>query len=147
MPAIARFTPFRTASRFETPALFDDLFRNFALSPLWREPGSAPDVCLDVTEDDKAFHVRAEIPGVNKDDIDVSVEGNQVAITAELKQEEKKKDEREIFVERRYGKAYRAFMLPGDVDGERTEARYDKGVLMLTLPKKGNGGAKRIAVG
>ncbi|WHZ18104.1 MAG: hypothetical protein OJF55_000253 [Rhodanobacteraceae bacterium] len=146
MTALTRFNPLRSSTRFETPALFDDLLRNFALSPTWREPGFAPDIRVDVTEDDKAFHIKAEIPGVDKKDIDVSVEGNQVAITVEVKQEEKKKDEREVIVERSYGKAYRAFALPGEVDGARTEAHYDKGVLALTLPKKVNGGTRRITV-
>lgn len=147
MTVLTRFTPFRSSARFETPALFDELFRNLALNPAWRESGLAPDIRIDVSEDDEAFHVRAEIPGVDKQDIDVSVEGNQVAIAAEVKQEDKHKDEREVFVECSYGKAYRAFTLPGEVDGDRTEARYDKGVLTLALPKKANGGARRIAVG
>lgn len=63
-----------------------------------------------------------------------------------LRQGTRKQDEKEIVVERACGKAYRAFSLPGDVDGNRTEARYDKGVLMLTLPGKENGSARRIAV-
>lgn len=146
MTAMTRFNPFRGAARFETPVLFDDLFRNFALSPGWRETSFAPDVRVDVTEDDHAFHVKAEIPGVDKSDIGVSVEGNEVAITAEFKREDKKKDEREVLVERSYGRAYRAFSLPGEVDATRTEAHYDKGVLALTFPKKTNGGARRIAV-
>ena len=116
MAAITRFNPFRGSARFETPALFDDLLRNFAIQPAWPESGLAPAISLDVTEDDKAFHVKAEIPGVDKDDINVSVEGNQVTITAEVKQEEKKKDEKEVLIERSYGKAYRAFSLPGDID-------------------------------
>jgi HSP20 family protein len=146
MTALTRMNPFRNFSRFETPALFDDLFRNFALSPTWREATPAPDIRVDITEDDKAFHIKAEIPGVDKKDIDVSVEGNQVAIVAEVKQEERKNTEREVIVERSYGKAYRAFALPGEVDGDRTEAHYDRGVLALTLPKKANGGTRRIAV-
>jgi HSP20 family protein len=101
---------------------------------------------VDVTEDDDAFHVDAEIPGVDKDDIEVSVEGTRVSITAETKREKEKKDEKELIVERSWGKAYRAFALPADIDGNRTEARYDKGVLSLTLPKKANGNARRIAV-
>lgn len=146
MTTMTRFNPFRTSARFETPALFDELFRNFALTPGWRESNFAPDVRVNVTEDDKAFHVEAEIPGVDKDDISVSVAGNEVAITAEVKQEDKKTDAREVLVERSYGRAYRAFSLPGEVDAARTEAHYDRGVLTLTLPRKANGGARRIAV-
>lgn len=147
MTALTRFNPFRNPARVDTPALFDDLLRNISIAPLWREAGiPALDMPVDITEDDNAYRVKAEIPGVDKNDIEVSVEGNQVSISAEAKKETRKQDEREIIVERAYGKAYRAFSLPGDVDGNRTEARYDKGVLMLTLPKKENGSARRIAV-
>ncbi len=146
MTTLTRFNPFRSPARFDTPAVFDDLFRNFGLGPSWNQPEFAVDMRVDITEDDNAFHVNAEIPGVDKDDIDVSVEGNRVSITAEAKREKEKKDEKELIVERSWGKAYRAFALPSDIDGDRTEARYDKGVLTLTLPKKADGNARRIAV-
>lgn len=64
----------------------------------------------------------------------------------ETKCEKQKKDEKELMVERSWGRAHRAFALPGEIDGNRTEARYDNGVLTLTLPKKANGNARRIAV-
>ena len=146
MTAVTRFNPFRTPARIETPAVFDDLFRRFGLGLVWNQPELVPDMRVDISEDEKAFHVNAEIPGVDKDDIDVSVEGNRVSITAETKREKEKKDEKELIVERSWGKAYRAFALPTDIDGDRTEARYDKGVLSLTLPKQANGSARRIAV-
>ena len=147
MTALTRFSRFKNPGHVEAPALFDDLLRNFALAPLWREAGiAAPGMPIDISEDEKAYRIKAEIPGVDKDDIEVSVEGNQVSISAEAKKEIEKKDERELVVERAYGKAYRAFSLPSEVDGNRTEARYDKGVLSLTLPKKENGSARRIAV-
>ena len=101
---------------------------------------------VDIREDDDAYYIDAEIPGVDKDDIDVSVEGNRVAINAETKRENEKKNGRELVVERSWGKVYRAFALPADIDGNRTEARYDKGVLALKLPKHANGSARRIAV-
>ena len=146
MTALTRFNPFRTPARFDTPAMFDDLFRNLGLSPAWNQPEFAADMRVDITEDEDAYRIAAEIPGVEKDDIDVSVEGNRVAISAETKREKEKKDEKELIVERAWGRAYRAFALPGDIDGNRTEARYDKGVLTLTLPKKANGNARRITV-
>lgn len=146
MTALTRFNPFRTPARFETPAAFDDLFRTFGVGPVWTQPELVSDMRVDITEDDDAYYIDAEIPGVNKDDIEVSVEGNRVAINAEAKREKEKKDEKELVVERSWGKAYRAFALPSDIDGNRTEARYDKGVLTLTLPKQANGKARRIAV-
>lgn len=147
MTALTRFKPFRSSARFDVPATFDDLFRGFGLSPSWAQTEFASDMRVDITEDDDAFHVDAEIPGVDKDDIDVSVEGNRVSIVAEAKREKEKKDGKELIVERSWGRAYRAFALPSDIDGNRTEARYDKGVLTLTLPKKANGNARRITVG
>lgn len=146
MTALTRFNPFKTPTRFVSPALFDDFFRDTGMTPFWREPAVVPEMRVDITEDDKAFQIKAEIPGVDKDDIEVSVERNQVSISAELKRENEKKDEKELIVERSWGRAYRAFSLPGDVDGNHTEARYDKGVLTLTLPKKADGNARRIAV-
>jgi len=146
MTALTRFTPFRSPARFDTPASFDDLFRNFGLGPSWNQPEFVADMRVDITENDDAFHVDAEIPGVDKDDIEVSVEGNRVSIIAETKREKEKTNDKELIVERSLGKAYRAFALPAEIDGNRTEARYDKGVLSLTLPKQANGKARRIAV-
>ena len=95
-----------------------------------------PEIKLDVSEDDTAFHVKAEVPGAKKDDIKVKIDGNRVAIGAELKKEdEKKKGERVIYSERSASQ-YRAFTLPHDIDGSRAEAKYQDGVLDLTLPKK-----------
>lgn len=146
MTELARFHPLRHRIRLGMPALFDDWFREGGMQPLWRESEVVPDMRTDVSEDDKAFRIKAEIPGVDKDDIDISVQGNQVLISAESKRESEKKDDKEIVAERYYGRAFRSFTLPADIDGERTEARYDKGVLSLTLPKKANGNVRRIAV-
>lgn len=146
MTALTRFNPFRTPARFDPSAGLDDLFRGFGLGPVWNPSELAPDMRVDITEDDDAYYIDAEIPGVDKDDIEVSVEGNRVAIDAGMKREKEKKNGKELVVERSWGKAYRAFALPSDIDGNRTEARYDKGVLALTLPKKANGNARRITV-
>lgn len=143
---MTRFNPFRTAGRFESPMLFDDFFRTTGMPAFWGDTAIAPEMRVDISEDAKAFLIKAEVPGVDKDDIEVSVQGNQVSISAEVKRESEKRDEKELVAERSWGKAYRAFVLPGDVDGTRTEARYDKGVLTLTLPKKENGNARRIAI-
>ena len=91
--------------------------------------------------------MKAEIPGVDKNDIDVSIDGNQVSISAEVKRETSKKDdERDICTERYYGQVYRSFSLPGDVDSEKADARYENGLLTLTLPKKENGSARKLTV-
>lgn len=146
MANLTRWSPFKTLSRFEQGVPFDDFFRGFALRPQWSEL-EAPDVRLDVTENDGAYRVKAEMPGVEKNDIDISINGNQIAISAEVKRESKKKDnERDICTERYYGKVYRSFSLPDEVDSGKASAHYEGGVLTLELPKKGNGGARKLTI-
>lgn len=118
----------------------------------WVRPFAVPgetDIKLkiDVKEDDKAFTVRAEIPGVKKEDIKVEVDNDRVTLSAEARQEkEEKKGEKVIYSERRYGMASRSFTLPTDVDASAVQAEYKDGILNLTLPKKANGAAKRITI-
>ncbi len=104
-------------------------------------------VKMDVKEDDKAYMVHAEIPGVKKEDIQVSIDGNQVAISAEVKrQKEDKQGEKILRTERYYGKVYRAFALAQDVDQEQAQAKYENGVLELTLPKKAAASTRKLTV-
>ncbi len=129
---------------------FDDLFRGFFMRPV-RVAGfpEAPEmqIRMDVKEDDKAYMVHAEIPGVKKDDIHVTIDGSQVAISAEVKQErEVKEGEKLLRGERYYGKVSRAFTLGQDVDDAAAQAKYSDGVLELTLPKKAAAQAKRLAI-
>lgn len=146
MANLTRWSPFKTLSRFEQAAPFDDFIRTLGLRPQWAEL-EAPDVRIDVTENDGAYRVKAEIPGVDKNDIDVSISGNQVAISAEIKRESKKKDdERDIYMERYYGQVYRSFSLPDEVDSGKASAHYESGVLTLELPKKGNGSARKLTI-
>ncbi|MGA9335612.1 MAG: Hsp20/alpha crystallin family protein [Rudaea sp.] len=147
MNTIANWNPFKTTTRYNPVASFEDLFRGLNARPLWRDIEAAPDMRIDVNEDDKAYRVKAEMPGVDKNDIEISVEGNQVAISAEVKRETTKKDdEKELYTERYFGKVYRSLSLASDLDGGKAEAHYDKGVLTLTLPKKHNGGTRKVAV-
>ena len=148
MTKIAQWNPFKTTATFNPIANFDDLFRGWGFRPLAREfDVTTPDIRLDVNEDNGAYTVKAEMPGIDKKDIEISIEGNQVAISAEVKREEKKKeDEKEVYTERYFGKVYRSFSLPSDLDAAKADAKYDQGVLTLTLPKKGNGGSRKIAV-
>jgi HSP20 family protein len=147
MTTLTRWNPFKTSTRFDPVATFDDLFRGLSTRPLWRDFEAAPDIRIEVNENDKAYQVKAEIPGVEKNDIEVSVEGNQVAISGEVKRETKKKDdEKEVYSERYYGKVYRSFTLPTDLDSAKADAHYEGGVLMLTLPKKQNGSSRKISV-
>jgi HSP20 family protein len=113
----------------------DDLFRGF-FKPV-RTERAPVSIKLDVAEKDGAYIVRAEIPGVSKDDIQVSIEGNQVTIGAEVKRETERKDgERVLHAERYVGSAFRSFSLPAELDEAASEAKYENGVLELTLAKK-----------
>ena len=146
MNPLTRWNPFKTA-RLEPMMTIDDLLRGFGARPLWRDVDNSPDLRIDVSESDGAFVVEAEMPGVGKDDIEVAVEGNQVSIGAEVRREAKKKKngDKEIYTERYYGKVYRSFTLPNELDGAKAEAHYESGVLTLRLPKK-NGSSRKVAV-
>ncbi|HWQ40069.1 MAG TPA: Hsp20/alpha crystallin family protein [Burkholderiales bacterium] len=139
MASITRYSPFD-----ET---FDDLFKGFFVRPMAFESRIPAQMRLDVKETDKNYVVQAEIPGVKKEDINITVDGNQVAITAEVKREkEERQGEKVLHAERYYGKLYRAFSLGQDVDEAAAEAKYVDGVLELILPKKAATQAKRLTI-
>jgi HSP20 family protein len=140
MANIMRYSPFEDA--------FDDLFRGFFVRPVsFDAPAGAAQFRVDVSENEKAYTLRAEIPGVKKEDINVTVDGDTVAVSAEVKNEkEVKNGERVLRSERHYGKVYRAFTLGQAVDEAGAGARYANGVLELTLPKKAAVQAKRITI-
>jgi HSP20 family protein len=102
---------------------------------------------MDVTENDKEYQVLAELPGVKKEEISITINGNEVAVSAEVKYE-KDVDNAEMVLraERYYGKIQRAFTLGQEVDEATAQAKYNDGVLELTLPKKTAAAAKRLAV-
>jgi HSP20 family protein len=127
--------------------LFDDLAKGFWVKPVSVPGGEELKLKVDVKEDDKAYTVHAEIPGVKKEDIQVDVSGDQVSIRAEVKREtEEKNGEKLLHSERYYGMVSRSFTLPTEVDDKATVAKYKDGVLDLTLPKKTGGGSHRISV-
>jgi len=129
---------------------FDDmipqLFRGF-LAPMrasqMREPG---DLRVDISENDKVFSVRAEIPGAKKDDIRVSVSGDMVSISAEVKKESEEKDGRAVVRERYFGSSSRSFRLGSALDDKAAEAKFENGVLTLTLPKRAEASSKQVEI-
>ncbi|MFD0737876.1 Hsp20/alpha crystallin family protein [Lysobacter koreensis] len=141
-----RYNPFRQVSLLDPLVDLDDLFRGLGARSLSRGYEKTLEMHMDVHEDDKAYRINVDVPGVKKEDIDVSVEGNQVTITAEVKREQSRDKEKEVHSERFYGKASRSFSLPSDVDSGKSEARYDGGVLSLTLPKKGNSESRHLSI-
>jgi HSP20 family protein len=139
MANITRYSPFED--------LFSDFTKGFWVKPLSFPAETEVKLKVDVKENDKAFTVHAEIPGVKKEDIQVDIDGNIISIRAERKQEkEEKKGEKVIYSERSYGMASRSLTLPSDVDTQGASASYKDGVLDLTLPKKAGAQAKRISI-
>ena len=124
-----------------------DLLKGFFVRPVSFEGQSQFPVKVDVTEDEKTYKVQAELPGVKKEDINVSIDGGHVAISAEVKKEHEEKDgERVLRSERYYGKFLRSFQLAQDVDESKAEAKYSDGVLELVLPKKAAVSAKKLYI-
>ena len=141
MANVTRFDPFND--------LVDDLFKGFLVRPVSYEGRGEvlPRVKVDVAEANGAYVVNAELPGVRKEDIQVSIDGNEVTLVAEAKREkEASKDERVLHAERVYGKVSRSFTLPQEIDEAKAEAKFRDGVLELTLPKKAAAERKQIAI-
>lgn len=134
------------------PSLFDEFFRDvapgFYVRPLHGDALVQPSqIRIDVKEDDAAYKVQAELPGVPKEDIQVSIDGAVVTLRAEVQQHDEKRDSEKLLRSERYfGSVARSFQLPMEVDAANAKARYDNGVLMLTLPKKLEGKVQRLAV-
>jgi HSP20 family protein len=127
---------------FETA--FRDLLRPWRVGRLQT---AAPQIRLDVDEADAEYLVKAEIPGVRKEDIDVRIDGNQVTISAEVKKEsEEQKGSRVLRSERQYGYASRSFMLDSPVDESKADAKYQNGVLQLKLPKRAQEAKKKLTI-
>lgn len=133
-------------------SLFDDFFKDvapgFFVKPLHGDPlPSASQIRIDVKESDKDFTVQADMPGVSKEDIHVSVEGSIVTLRAEIRQQDRQTEgEKVLRTERYYGEVSRSFQLPSDIDEANAKARYDNGVLCLTLPKKISSAPQRLTV-
>ncbi|MFW6102255.1 MAG: Hsp20/alpha crystallin family protein [Chloroflexota bacterium] len=139
---ITPWRPFRELEEWERR--FDDLFGR----PLWRLPveekGWMP--ALDVFEKEDKFVVKAELPGMKEDDIDVSVVGDTLSIKGEKKTETEVKEEDYYRCERSHGTFYRSIPLPSNVDADKIEGSFEDGVLEVTLPKSAKVKPKKIAV-
>jgi HSP20 family protein len=133
-------------------SLFDEFFRDmspgFYIRPLHDEGLPDPvQIRMDVKESDGAYLVQAEIPGVRKDDIHVAIEGNVLTVSAEVKQEDvQAQNERVLRSERYYGSVSRGVQLPYEIDQTQSKAKYDNGVLTLTLPRKQGNGSQQLKI-
>ena len=130
----------------------NNLFQGFLVRPVGGassapHTGAARPFNVEVVEEEKAYAVHAELPGVTRDDIHVTIDGNDVAISAEVKnQRENRAEGRVLRSERYYGKLHRAFQLADAIDEGAAEAKYHDGVLELRLPKKAVTSAKRLEI-
>jgi HSP20 family protein len=143
MSNIVRRDPFAMSD------FFDDLMRGYWVKPMhWpKEMPEMQSIRMDMKEDEKAYTVHAEMPGVKKEDIHVAIEGNTVSITAEAKKDsEEKEGEKVLRSERYYGKVSRSFALEHEVDEASASARFNDGVLELVLPKKAMTEARTLTI-
>jgi HSP20 family protein len=137
--------------RLLDPAFGDNLesaFRRLFPASLFEADAPQLKMRIDVTENDKAYSVKADMPGVKKEDISVRVEGNTVQIDAQTASEKEMRGngDKVLRSERYYGSVSRSFSLGQDVDAARVQAKYADGVLSLELPKAAPVDGRRIAI-
>jgi HSP20 family protein len=125
----------RLFDRFGSGFGFPSLRRMFDVEPMWRSSFNFSVPAIDLSEDEKAYKISAELPGIDAKDIDVSVTGDMIVLKGEKRQEKEQKDKNYHFSERTYGSFQRAFELPSSVDRNKVAADFSKGVLTITLPK------------
>lgn len=130
--------------------LMDDIFKGFLVRPMYYEGesrGTTLRMKVDIAESNGAYIVTAEIPGIKKEDVQITIDGAQVTLAAEVKRErEVSAEERVLHAERVFGKLTRSFTLPQEVDEQTAQAKLRDGVLELTLPKKAAASRRTITV-
>ncbi|WP_306391876.1 Hsp20/alpha crystallin family protein [Telluria beijingensis] len=143
---VTRYDPMRELMRFDPFRSLDDIVRDFPLASALRGLDVDRRLRVDVTDSEHDYVVKADIPGARKEDIRVSVDGNVVSISATVQNEQQQTSGGTIYSERYTGAQFRSFSLPQEVDDTRTAAKYEDGVLHLTLPKKPGTARKQIAI-
>lgn len=145
---IPRTSLFNDIVRSDPFTNLDHWFNTFWMRrPLSTDMETITPIKIDVNENDKVYTIRAEIPGVKKEDVKVNVDGNVVSISAETKQKkEKKENGRVVCSECSQGSSYRSFTLDCNVDEAKSQAKFEDGILELTLPKKNGVGAKQLKI-
>lgn len=127
--------------------MFEDMFAPLALgAQAWQNEGVAQ-ARLNVIENEQAFDVEVEMPGVNKEDVKVTVEQQRVTIEGDTRRAEEQRDgQNVVYAERSTRKFVRSFMLPSEVDDSTAQARLENGILKMTLPKKQGSSATRLTI-
>jgi len=141
-PAVDPWNAFRTEmdrlfDRFTSGFGFPSMRRMLDVEPSWRyePPSNIAAPAVDVTEDDKAYRLAAELPGMTEKDVDVSITGDMLVLKGEKRQEREEKEKNRYLTERTYGAFQRSFVLLEGIDRNKISAEFSKGVLTLTLPK------------
>jgi len=157
MSALEKWNPFRGSTLWD-PIRELEAMQNRLSSllgrrlPLLREGGEEDftvtewSPAVDIAEDDKEYIVKAELPGLNKENIKVSVEGGVLSIAGERKVEKEEKNKKYHRIERSYGSFTRSFTLPDDASGEKVNAEFKDGVLKVHLPKEEKAKSKSVEV-
>lgn len=146
MTVITRIDPFRELATLQDR--FNSLFENFADASGKEQLAQGTFVpAVDIYEDEHNLVLKLEVPGMNEEDLNVSLENNTLSVSGERKFEKEEKEENFHRIERRYGSFTRTFRLPNTVDAEKVEAAYDKGILKVTLGKRAEAKPKQIKVG
>ena len=139
---LIRWNPYRNL--ITVPRDMDRLFTNFGLD-FWNTD-SVWNPAVDISENEKDYVVKAEIPGLKKNDIKISIEDDMLTLSGERKFENEQKENNYHRVERSYGKFQRAFHLPEGTKADEIKANYKNGVLSLTIPKPEKVKPKEIAI-
>lgn len=147
MASLTRFSPFRELGRATPFQELEQMWRDMSrMWPMMGEGEAFGNIRLDITEEDKSYTVKADIPGVSKDDIKVSIEGDRVSIATEINRETEEKGQTSLCRERYSGQQYRSFTLGNPIDESQAVAKYENGVLELTLPKKGGATTRQLEI-
>lgn len=144
MARLTRWDPFREMMTMRD--ITDRMLDKFFDEPVSEYRSANWGLALDVAENEDEFIVKASVPGINPDDLDITVTKNTLTIKGEMRHEEETEEERYHLRERRYGRFARSITLPTSVDSDRIEANYVNGVLSLHLPKTEEMKPKRIEV-
>lgn len=144
---LMHFDPFNELSRTGAFRGLENFMKSFQLRSMLGDLDAEPRIKIDVTEDQDKYTVKADIPGVRKEDIDIDIRDNEIAISAELHREkEEKSGEVTVCSERYYGKQYRSFTLPQEINEANVSATYENGVLQIALPKKPGSSSKKVTI-
>jgi len=146
MTMITRIDPFRELATLQDR--FNTFFENFSEVSGKDQLATGTFVpAVDIYEDEHNLVLKLEVPGLNEEDLNVSLENNTLTVAGERKFEKEEKEENFHRIERRYGSFTRTFRLPNTVDAEKVEAGYDKGILKITLAKRAEAKPKQIKIG